>query len=95
MKRYQKVKNEWGETEEFTKAVLDAQTIITDKGDVIPLSGANFQKKDDLNYSKHITPDHKGTNEPTLKGALTLVLILYLIGFASCYGLFWAGFLHV
>ena len=80
MKRYQKVKNEWGETEDFIKEVSDERVNI-----------------DGSDYSKHITPDNYGdpTNEPTLKGALTLVIILYLIGFASCYGLFWAGFLHV
>ena len=81
MKRYKKVKNEWGETEEFTKSVEGVTEGVTE--------GAG------LDYSKHITPDHEGTNEPTLKGALTLVLILWLIGFASCYGLFWTGFLHV
>jgi hypothetical protein len=87
MTRYQKVKNEWGETEEFTKAVegVDDKQGTWKGGTPSPA----------IDYSKHITPDYKGTNEPTLKGAVALVLILWLIGFASCYGLFWTGWLHV
>lgn len=88
MKRYKKVKNEWGETEEFTKeAGLDQDPIDVD---VVMKNASNA-----VNYSTHITPDYKEANEPTLKGALTLIIILYLIGFASCYGLFWTGLLHV
>lgn len=82
MLQYQKVKNEWGEQDKD-------YDWIASKDVEKPVSTTP-------NYSKHMEKNEWNDPEPNVTplGAFILIAILFLIGFASCYGLFWIGFLH-